>query len=215
MACSACGRMPPALGGCPWPRSSSALVRLAFPVMVSRAGLLVMTTVDTVMTGWAGGDELAYLAIGLAPFVFLMLVGTGLLTGTVVLVAQARGAGEAAACGRIWHLALLNAVGVGLLTAGLLGLVEPFLLAVGQQPAIAHGGAAVATMLGLGMPAMLGYVATTLYLEGLGRPMAGVAVIVAGNLLNVALNWLLVYGSGDRFPPGPSEPPLPRRSPAG
>ena len=69
----------------------SGLVRLAFPVMVSRAGLLVMTTVDTVMTGWAGGDELAYLAIGLAPFVFLMLVGTGLLTGTVVLVAQARG----------------------------------------------------------------------------------------------------------------------------
>jgi multidrug resistance protein, MATE family len=196
------GRMPPSLGEMPLAEELSALVRLAFPVMVSRAGLLIMTTVDTVMTGWAGGDELAYLAIGLAPFVFLMLVGTGLLTGTVVLVAQARGAGEAAACGRIWHLALLNAVGVGLLTAGLLGLAEPFLLAVGQQPAIARGGAAVAAMLGLGMPAMLGYVATTLYLEGLGRPMAGVAVIVAGNLLNVALNWLLVYGSGDQLPAG-------------
>ena len=69
----------------------SSLLRLAAPVMVSRAGLLVMTTVNTVMTGWAGGDELAYLALGLAPFVFLMLVGTGLLTGTVVLVAQAKG----------------------------------------------------------------------------------------------------------------------------
>ena len=69
------GRMPPAMGGVPLADELSGLVRLAFPVMVSRAGLLLMTTVDTVMTGWAGGDELAYLAIGLAPFVFLMLVG--------------------------------------------------------------------------------------------------------------------------------------------
>src|SRR3954452_9636850 len=126
------GRGGPSGGNVPLVDELSALVRLAFPVMVSRAGLLIMTTVDTVMTGWAGGEELAYLAIGLAPFVFLMLVGPGLLTGTVGLVAQARGAGEAAACSRIWHLALLNAVGVGLLTAGLLGFAEPFLLAVGH-----------------------------------------------------------------------------------
>jgi MATE family multidrug resistance protein len=71
-----------------------ALVALAVPVMLSRAGLLVMTTVDTVMTGWAGAEQLAFLAIGLAPFVLLMLIGTGALTGTVVLVAQAQGAGE-------------------------------------------------------------------------------------------------------------------------
>ena len=57
-------------------------------------------------------------------------------------------------------------------------------------------------MLGLGMPAMLGYVATTLYLEGLGRPLAGVGVIAIGNLLNLALNWLLIYGSGDPLPAG-------------
>ncbi len=170
------------------------LLRLAIPVMTSRAGLLIMTTVDTVMTGWAGGTELAYLALGLAPFIFLMLVGTGLLTGTVVLVAQAHGAGEAVACGRIWHTALIDAALAGFASMALLWHAEWFLTHFGQSASMAAGGAEVAWMLALGMPAMLGYVATTLFLEGIGRPQVGVAVILIGNLLNVPLNWLLIYG---------------------
>lgn len=178
-----------------------ALLRLAVPVMTSRAGLLVMTTVDTVMTGWVGGEELAFLAIGLAPFIFVMLIGTGLLTGTVVLVAQAHGAGESTACGRIWHAALLEAALFGALAILLLWHAEGFLAAFGQSPAIAQGGARVAWMLVLGMPAMLGYIATTLYLEGVGRPEVGVAVIAFGNLLNIGLNWLLIHG-GPGIAPG-------------
>ncbi|MFZ1429202.1 MAG: MATE family efflux transporter [Geminicoccaceae bacterium] len=180
----------------------AALLRLALPVMSSRAGLLVMTTVDTVMTGWAGGAELAYLALGLAPFIFLMLVGTGLLTGTVVLVAQTHGAGEASACGRIWHLAMINAALAGVLSIAMLGHAEWFLDAFGQTPTMAAHGAEVARMFGLGMPAMLGFVATTLFLEGLGRPQIGVVVITVGNLLNVPLNWLFIYGAFDWPPTG-------------
>jgi MATE family multidrug resistance protein len=177
-----------------------ALLALAIPVVVSRAGLLVMTTVDTVMTGRAGGDQLAYLAIGLAPFVFLMLVGTGLLTGTVVLVAQAHGAGEGPSCGRIWHTALIDALLAGLLAIIALRHTEWFLLAFGQTPAIASGGGEVAWILALGMPAMLGYVATTLFLEGLSQPRVGVVVIILGNLLNIPLNQLLIHG-GFGLPP--------------
>lgn len=175
-------------------RELRALVSLAWPVILSRTGLLAMTTVDTIMTGWAGGEELAFLAIGLAPFVLLMLVGSGMLTGTAVLVAQAHGAGETVAPARIWHQALLTAGVVGVLTAVLLAGTERFLLATGQTPDIAAGGARVAFLLGLGMPAMLGYVATSLFLEGLGRPRASAIVILLGNLLNIPLNQMLIHG---------------------
>lgn len=181
-------------------RELRALLALAVPVMLSRAGLLVMTTVDTVMTGWAGADELAYLAIGLAPFIILMLVATGLLTGTAVLTAQASGAGELPACGRVWHTALLDAAIAGALTLLLLRHTGAFLLATGQTPAITAGGAGVAWMLALGMPAMLGYIASTLFLEGLGRPRVGVVIVVAGNLVNIPLNALLI-GGGLGLPP--------------
>ena len=104
------------------------------------------------------------------------------------------GRGEAAACGRIWHAALLEAALFGVLAILLLWHTEAFLVAFGQSPTIARGGAGVAWMLVLGMPAMLGYIATTLYLEGVGRPEVGVAVIAFGNLLNIGLNGLLIYG---------------------
>ena len=50
-------------------------------------------------------------------------------------------------------------------------------------------------MLVLGMPAMLGYVATTLYLEGLGRPLAGVGGHRHRQPGQLALNWLLILAA--------------------
>jgi len=49
---------------------------------------------------------------------------------------------------------------------------------------------------------MLGYVATTLFLEGLGRPRPGVVVILLGNLANLPLNHLLIGGGLGLAPMG-------------
>jgi multidrug resistance protein, MATE family len=83
-------------------------LRLAGPVMLARAGLLVMVTVDTVMCGRVAAEQLAYYGIAIAPHVAFLLVGIGLLMGTVVLTAQTDGTGRPAECGRIWRLGLLN-----------------------------------------------------------------------------------------------------------
>jgi Na+-driven multidrug efflux pump len=75
-------------------------LRLAGPVMASRAGLLVMASVDTVMAGRAGPDQLAHYGIAITPQLGCLLVGMGLLMGTVVLTAQTDGAGRPEMCGR-------------------------------------------------------------------------------------------------------------------
>lgn len=184
----------PTAGMVPLGAELRALVRLALPVSLSRAGLLLMTTIDTVMVGWAGPDQLAYLAIGLSPFVLLMLMGVATLTGTVVLVAQAHGAGELREAGRIWQHALLQALVLGGLSILVLSRTELLFRLTGQTPAITAGGAEVAFWLGLGMPGMLGFLATTLYLEALGRARPGVVVMLAGNLANIPLNQVLING---------------------
>ena len=74
-----------------------------------------LLTVDTVLVGHAGGRELAFFAISTAPQLIMQTVGVGLLLGTVVLTAQADGAGRFEECGRIWRLALLIALGLGLI----------------------------------------------------------------------------------------------------
>lgn len=169
-------------------------VRLALPVMGARAGMLAMVTVDTIMCGRLGGDALAYYAIATAPFVIAMLVGLGLLSGTIVLVAQAHGAGDGPRCGLIWRASLVNAVLIGTAALLLLWRAEPLLASLGQAPDVAGGGAPVIRALALGMPGLMIFNATVMLLEGLGRPRPGMLVMMGANLVNLALNLLLMHG---------------------
>jgi MATE family multidrug resistance protein len=49
-------------------------------------------------------------------------------------------------------------------------------------------------MFALGMPATLMYIATTFFLEGIGRPKPGMVIALSANLLNAGINWLLITG---------------------
>ena len=171
-------------------------MRLALPVMLARLGVLTIVTMDTAMSGHASGDDLAWYAVAIAPQIPLLLVGIGLLMGTVVLTAQAVGAGTPERCGAIWRTALVHAVVAGAVMAAACTFGESFLLATGQPEDIAAGGGRVLMALAYGMPAMLLYVATSFFLEGIGRPVPGMMIIIGANVLNVVLNWFLIFGHG-------------------
>ena len=69
-------------------------IRMGFPIIIARTSILIMVTIDAIMTGWAGAEQLAYLGIGLAPVIALMVIFIGALNATVVLASQAIGAKE-------------------------------------------------------------------------------------------------------------------------
>ena len=163
--------------------------------MLARAGILVLVVVDSAMTGHADAVELAYYAIAMAPQVLMILIGIGLLLGTVVLTARAEGAGHSQECGAIWRVSLLHAAAYGVTLMLLCQGGEWFLRFTGQTEDLAHGGSVVLIMLGWSIPAMLLYTATTLFLEGINRPAPGMVVMLLANILNAALNWLLIYGN--------------------
>ncbi len=170
-------------------------IALAWPVVIARAGLLVLTAVDIAMTGHAGQDQLAFISIGMAPQITLMLVGIGMLYGTTVLTAQAHGAGDHAACGGIWRLAMIHALGLGIIIGGLCFAGEWFFLIIGQDPAVAAGGGGVLRQFSWGMPGMMMAVCTSFFLEGISRPRAGMIVMVIANVANAGLNWVFIYGN--------------------
>lgn len=170
------------------------MLALALPVMAARVGLILQITVDSIMTGHAGAAELAHYGISMAPQVLLLVIGIGLSVGTVVLVGQADGANRPRDCGEIWHGAMAIAAVFGGVAAGILLFGEEILLLLGQSDAMAAGGGQALTMVGLGLPAILMFVATGFLLEGLGRPRAVMVVALAANIPNAALNWLLIEG---------------------
>lgn len=171
-----------------------ATIRLALPVMLSRLGILTIVAADTAMTGWAGARELAAYAISAAPHTPMLLIGVGLMTGTVVLASQAEGAGRLRETGFILRAAWRQAWILGVVLLGLFHTGEWVLLALGQSPSLAIEGAEVLAMFGWGMPAVMVFAATTMFLEAIGRPLAGMVFMLAANVLNVGFNWIFIYG---------------------
>jgi MATE family multidrug resistance protein len=172
----------------------SELLRLAAPVVVARTGILTMATADIIMLGHYRAEDVAWYGIGMTPYVVLLLIGIGLLTGTLVMTSHARGAGRPADCGPVWRRSLPYALLLGLAGTAISQFSEPFFLAIGQSPAIAAGGGAVAAIAGLALAPTLIHSNSTYFLEGLARPLPGMTVILLGNALNILLNWLLIYG---------------------
>lgn len=169
-------------------------LRLAVPVMVSRIGILVIVAVDTVMCARAGVDELAY--YGLASLqVPMLLLGIGLLLGTAVIAAQAEGAGRPRDAGGVWRVAMIHALVVGVLLGAGTFAGEWFLLLTGQAPDLAAGGGRTLEMFGYGIPGILLYTSTVLFLEAIHRPNAGMVVMIVANVLNFLLNWALIFGN--------------------
>lgn len=177
---------------------------LAAPVIVARCGMLIMVTVDTIMTGHAGPTELAYLAISFSPHITMLVIGIGLLTGVVVLVSQADGAGRQKACGQIFWVGLINAAVLGLLWALVMTRGEDILQLFGQGEDLARGGGRALGMFAWGMPAIYGYVAAAMFLEGIGRTRPGMYVMIGANVVNFGLNWVMIYGNLGFDPMGAS-----------
>lgn len=175
-------------------RDVAELMRLGLPVVVARMGVMVMTLVDTVMVGRFASEELAFLSIALVPINPIIITALGLLLGTLVLTSETYGAGREAECGAVWRRSLGYAAAIG--AAGLLVATqgETILASLGQSERLSTEGGRVMLVLGLGLPANLLYITTAFFLEGIKRPLPGMVMMLAANVLNIALNWVLVYG---------------------
>ncbi len=168
-------------------------VSLALPVMLSRAGLVVMIAVDTFLCR-GSATELAYFGGSVQPQQLLQTAGIGLLIGTIVLCAQADGAGDQRRCGGIWRLSLVIAFLFGLADLAALSFGEPILRLLGQPADIAAGSGAALQVFALGMPGLMLFAACNFFLEGISRPWPGTVIMLAGNLVNLALAWPLAEG---------------------
>lgn len=192
---------PPSLTPTPRPLAevfrtqAAAVAKLAVPVMFARAGMLVMAFVATAFVGHAGAQELAYFAIGSAPQQMLMTLGIGLMLGTGVLAAQAKGADRPAEAGGVWRVAMLIGVVYGLGAGAVNAVGEPLLAAFGQPPDLARGGGHVLVMYAIGMPVAVLFIGTSLFLEGIGKPRVGMLIVFGGNVVNLVACWALVEGN--------------------
>ena len=77
-----------------WWAEVRATVHLALPLIVTQLGQVAFRTIDTVMMGWLGPEQLAGGALGINFYFPLYLFGLGVGVAGSPMAAQALGAGD-------------------------------------------------------------------------------------------------------------------------
>ncbi|MCX6398773.1 MAG: MATE family efflux transporter [Propionibacteriales bacterium] len=173
------------------------IARLAVPAFLALIAEPLFLLGDAAVVGHLGTRELA--GLGIAGTVMATIVGlcVFLAYGTTASVARQLGAGQrrAALAQGIDGLWLAAAIGIPVSVATAL-LAGPLVSLFGASDAVNDPATTYLRIAASGITPLLLVLATTGVLRGLQDTRTPLVVAVVGNLANIGLNVLLVYGAG-------------------
>lgn len=167
---------------------------LAIPVVISQLGQMTVQLVDAVMVGRLSSEGLAAISFANAIAWPVLLLGMGIAMGLTPLVGRASARGDFNRTTSLLKNSLLLNVLFGITISIALLITSFFLDNMGQDAEIIP----VARdyfywMIASSIPIML-YSTGRQFLEGLGNTTYAMVIVIASNLINVALNFALIYG---------------------
>jgi putative MATE family efflux protein len=179
------------------PGRDREILRLAVPALGALIAEPVFQLADSAIVGHLGPAQLAGLGAAGAALATLVNVCIFLAYGTTAAVARRMGAGEMRAAVQqgidgMWVAVLLGVV----LSALGVPLAGPIAGAFGASPAATGYAVVYLRVSALGIPAMLLVLAGTGILRGLQDTRVPLAVAGAGAVVNIVLNYVLVYPAG-------------------
>jgi MATE family multidrug resistance protein len=178
-----------------WRHEVRPTLALALPIMAGMLSQMLMGLADTIMVGRIGVVPLAAAsfvgAVAHLPLVF----GLGLLSCIAVLTAQAYGAKQSAEAGEVLRHGLVLSAAVGLLAILSMFALYPFLDRLGQKPEVVQEARRYLLIFSVSMlPALIAHGGKQ-FSDALNQPWWPTLVMLGGVLLNVFLNWILIYGN--------------------
>lgn len=171
------------------------ILALAWPVVLTTLNWTILHLTDVVVVGLVSTHEVAALGASRALTFIGIVVALGWLTGVLVFVSRADGAGDLPATGAVLRQGLVLGTIIGLLSGGgLFAFALPMLLGVGVDPGIAPDAARVVRVMAIAYPFQLVIVGASFFLEGVSRPRRVMAVDLSILPFNALLAWILATG---------------------
>lgn len=164
------------------------------PVVVINVGLQVMGVVDTLMVGRLGGAAIAAVALGNFYFFNVSVFGIGLLFAIDPVVAQAVGAGDTEGVARGVQRGLILALIVSGCVMAALTPGERLLTSLDQPAEVVRETAVYARRRLLGVVPFFLFAVVRQTLQALGPVRPVIFAVLVGNVVNVAANWLFIFG---------------------
>ena len=170
------------------------LLRLAWPIVVSRSSQVVVGVSDAVMVAHLGATALAATTTGAMNAFSLFILPMGVVFIVSSFASQLTGAGDPAGARRFGWYGLAVAAATQVLGLALLPAVAPVLGLLGLAADVQALMAAYLAIRLWSGGAAIGMEALGNYYGGLGNTRLPMLANVAAMVLNVAGNWLLIDG---------------------
>ena len=167
---------------------------LALPVVIAELGWMTMGMVDTLMVGPLGPAAIGAVGLGSALFIAIGISAMGILLGLDTLVSQSFGAGQLDECHRWLVHGVFLSVLLTIPTVLLLFWVSARLDQWGMNPDVLRLLRPYLDAIAWSTLPLLVYFAFRRYLQGLGVVRPIMVTLIVANLMNLAGNWLLIYG---------------------
>ncbi len=150
---------------------------------------------DNIMVGQLGTAELAAVSLGNS-FVFIaMSLGIGFSTAITPLVAEADGAGNQADGKSALKHGLILCTVLGLALFGIILLAKPLMYLMEQPPEVVELAIPYLDLVAFSLVPLIIFQAFKQFSEGLSQTKYPMYATILANVVNIVLNYLLIFGS--------------------
>ena len=168
---------------------------LGLPLVGSHLAQMALHVTDTVMVGWYGVVSLAAVVLGASSFFIVFVLGSGFAKAVMPMVAAALGRDDEIRVRRDTRMGIWLSIAYGLMVYPVFWWSEPILLALGQDSEVSAIASDYMRIAGLGMVPALVVTVLQSYLSALHRTQVVLWVTLAAVLLNIGVNWALIFGN--------------------
>ena len=170
------------------------VLAVAIPLVLSTGAWAVQQFFDRMFLTWYSADALAAaMPAGILNFT-IMAFFLGISSYVSTFVAQYFGAGRNGRIGPVLWQGIYIALIAGLIHVALIPLAEPFFQFVGHDPEVMQLEIIYFQILCLGAGPVVGSAALAGFYSGRGKTLPVMWVNLAGTVVNIALNYILIFG---------------------
>ena len=167
---------------------------LAYPVMISMLGQVMTGVADSVMVGWIGATPLAASSFANIFFSLPLFFSIGVSYAITPLVAEAHGAKNTNGIIETLRNGFLINMVIGATMVILIFSIEKTLFHMGQPHEVVSLGIPYLKIVSLSIIPTMIFQTFRQFAEGLHRTRMAMVIVIVSNLINIALNYVLIYG---------------------
>jgi len=169
-------------------------LQLAYPVMVGQLGHVLVGFADNVMVGRLGAAPLAAVSLGNS-FVFVAFaIGIGFSFAITPLIAEADTRGKEMLGKLYFHHGLLLCLILGIAMFLMLVIAAPLMRYMDQPPEVVTLAMPYLYIVAFSMIPLMLFQALKQFADGHSETKYGMHATIVANVVNVVLNFILIYG---------------------